>query len=396
MNVLLISESFHQYESGGRVVRYIAKFLKEKGHNINIIITNPKRDDFEKDSLYREYNIIFLPFRRRFYNRLNRLFFNTKEIKVFRELLNDIHPEVVHFASFEVNKPARLIGEVKKKHIPVVLQPWTMDFFCFQRFGYRENENCTKCAKGNFLDAFRNGCTDQKGIVIQLERFFLKKAALKADVFLSSNEDLDRILLDYGVSREKIVRYPVPFDYTFLTPECKDTDGKFVFYGQANTHKGINVLVDVFKQMPDKNLTLYPLSNFIFSKKDNPNIEVVNNTSWENGLITAVASSKAVLIPSLWSSSTEYSLCEALLFKKPVILFNVGVHKLLFTHKQNAMVINPGDIEGFKRAVMELDEDETLRKKIGNNGYDTLLKVNDPNLLHSVLIDAYKKEEHRY
>jgi glycosyltransferase involved in cell wall biosynthesis len=386
MKILLVCESARKHESGGRVVRYLTKILKTGNHQIKLVVLN---NDPNPDEFYTENDVEFIPIRTGFYTRFANIGLITKESIKFKKILKTYTPDVVHFASFDNGKPPQFITEANASSATVVLQPWTMQFYCEQGFGFRDGKKCNLCAGGNYVNALTKKCTNHKGIPALIKKKLLHKQALNADVFLSSNSELDQILVEYGVPKEKIVRFTVPFDYTFMLPPKMAEQDSAVFYGQPNAHKGLNVMVETFKILPAQKLKLYPLSLPQDTFKSS-NVEVINGVSWTKGLPEAIATSRMVLVPSLWSTSTEYSMCEALLFKKPVVVFNTGVHKHIFKNRVNAMVVEPNDIEAYANAIVELDEDAGLRKTIGENGYETLLKVNSIENLYPQLIGAYQ------
>jgi glycosyltransferase involved in cell wall biosynthesis len=392
MKIVLVCESSYKYESGGKVVRYITKFLTKNGNNVKIVVLSKERDDFELDSFYEENDVHYLPLRNNLHHRILRLFLKTRERKEFIKVLEEFKPNIVHFASFDNGKPPRFISDAKRFGAKVVLQPWTMQFFCAQGFGFRDGSMCNLCAKGNYLNALKYNCINYKGIPTLIEKYFLQKSAQKGVVLLSSNTDLDTILKDYGVVQEKIVRFPIPFDYCALKETQQSEGNYFVFYGQANSHKGLEVLLKVFESLPNIKLKICPLSPLSPEIISRDNIEIVNNVGWTNGLKEIIDNSKGVLLPSLWSTSTEYALCEALLLKKPVVIFNVGVHKDIFINKFNAMVVEPNDIAGFTRAVKELDENVQLRNILRVNGQRTLLEINNPEKLNHELLKGYSVE----
>ena len=388
MKILIVCESTYLYESGGRVVRYLTSILKNK-HQVKIVVLAPKRDDFSLGNFYDKIDIEFLPIKKNVFSRIINLLFITNKLEKFRGILGEYKPEVVHFASFDHTKPAQFIKDAKTFGARVILQPWTMHFYCTQGFGFRNNQQCTLCASGNYYNALIQKCTTIRSIPSLIEKKILHKQALKADGFLSSNKGLDEILLKYGVNNKDIHRFPVPFDYNFLNNIQTKEDNYFIFYGQANEHKGLKVLLEVFRKIKKQKLQIHPIDYLSKNEFENTNIEVINNSSWTNGLKEAIANAKVIILPSLWNTSTEYAMCEALLLKKPIIIFNVGVHKDVFTHKENAMVVEPNDIEGLKNAIIELDNDADLRIKIGSNGYKTLLKINNPKKLFLELNSAY-------
>jgi len=389
MKILLVCESSHINESGGRVVRYITKILKRDKNQVKLIVLSDRRDDYELGDFYIENDVEFLPIRRRLFDRIGRLFYKTKEVKTFIEILLKFSPDVVHFASFDHTKPSHFISEAKEYGAKVVLQPWTMHFYCSQGFGFRNGEQCTLCANGNYLNALTKKCVSIRSIPSLIEKKVLHKKAKKADLFLSSNSELDKILIKYGINQTDILRFPIAFDFTFLDNQTKKTGDYFIFYGQANSHKGLNVLLDVFANLPEQKLKVYPMNLLSKSISMSRNIEIINGINWNNGLGDEILISKAVLMPSLWSTSTEYALCEALLMKKAVVVFNVGVHKDIFKDGINALVVEPNDINSFAKAVLELDTNEELRLRIGENGYTTLLDINNPEKLYLQLMRGY-------
>jgi len=389
MKILIVCESTRKHESGGRVVRYLTKILKTGNHQVKLVVLN---NDPNPDSFYQENDVEFIPVRAGLYSRFANIFFTSGEAIKLRKILHDFSPEIVHFASFDNGKPPQFIAEAKKAGAKVVLQPWTMQFYCEEGFGFRKGEKCNLCAGGNYLNAITKGCTSYRGVPALIKKTLLHKQALKADIFLSSNSELDEILFKYGVTADKIVRFTVPFDYTSLVPPQAPEQDYSVFYGQPNSHKGLNVLIETFRMLPAKKLKIYPLSPLPANTFKSNNVETVNGATWTKGLPEAVASSKMVLIPSLWSTSTEYSMCEALLFKKPVVVFNTGVHKHIFKNGVNAMVVAPNDIEAYAKAVVELDENAELRKTIAENGYKSLLEINNTNKLYTQLIQAYQHQ----
>lgn len=395
MKILLVCESSYKFESGGRVVRFLSKILKKEGHQVRLLVLNLRRDDYDLDSFYRENEIIFFPVKRNLKYRMAKLFLRTEELKRYRSILDSFNPQIVHFASFDNEKPAKFIREAKKFGAKVILQPWTMQFYCAQGFGFRAGHRCDLCITGNYLNALKKGCISFKGIPLQMERFKLHKDALSADVFLSSNSELDSLLMQYGVESEKIVRFPVPFDCSFLEIQEENEGDYYIFYGQANGHKGLTVLLEAFKNLPHLKLRIYPLSPLDLDVSGRQNIEVFNGFNWNNGLKEAIINAKAVLVPSLWASSTEYAMCEALLLQKPVVIFNVGVHRDIFQNRVNAMVAAPYDVVSYTQAILEIDTDADLRKSVADNGFKTLLEINDPKKLGIQLIGAYSKDTWR-
>jgi glycosyltransferase involved in cell wall biosynthesis len=258
MNILLICESANDKTSGGKVVRYISKILKEQGHDVKLLVLEKKNKEFYSDQLCSSYQIEFMLFNKQ--ERFFSLFYNTLNINKYIRILENFKPDVVHFASFLNSKPAKLISEAKKSGAKVILQPWTMHFYCEQGFGFRKMKQCTNCIEKGYLEAYKSKCTNAVGLINQFERYILNKVALEADIVLSSNQDLDEILKKYGVSEKKIMRFPVPFDYDLIKKNSLKEEDYYIYYGQMNDHKGGKIILQIFKKSEELKLKIYPMN----------------------------------------------------------------------------------------------------------------------------------------
>ncbi len=387
MKILLVCDSTYFNSSGGKVARYLTKILKENGNQINIVVTSEKREDVDFDEFYIQQSVTFLPqYSNKRFNITN-LLFRTKHLKKFKEILIKYSPEVVHFASFDSGKPSEFIVEAKKINAKVVLQPWIMDFYCAQGYGFRDGKSCTLCADGNFQNAIIKKCIKIPFVISLYKRFKLKNASKLADIFLSSNLELDKILIKYGVPAKKIFRFPVPFDYNKIINESTATDNKLIYFGQNLKIKGVDFLINFFQKHKEFKIKFFPVGKLDI--KNSSNIQVIYNKSWNNGLSNEILSSKAVLIPSLWETTIEYVVYEALLHKKPIIIFNVGAHKYLFENYVNAFIAEKNDPISFLNILNDLQNNSKLCKEVGERGYQKLLEINNPNHLYNLLFEVY-------
>ncbi len=391
MKIVLVCESFSSRLSGGKVVRYLHDILSSHGHDVRVAITSPFDEQDTRIEGGKRF-IVPIPTGRRYYRRLYALANPYDVPPDFERLLDDFAPEVVHFASFDHTKSPNLYRLCKSRNVRTVLQPWTMHFYCAQGFGYLRDKNCNRCLQGGFSTAIAQGCTDLRGAVGQLERAVMHRVVPSAaDVLLSSNVDLDQILSTYGVPREKIQYFPVAFDTrASVAAGTPTTRGDYyIYYGQAASHKGTDFLIELFSELPDRQLRIYPMAPFSAARTLPPNIRIIPGLGWDTGLREAIAHARAVLVPSLWMTSTEYSLCEAMIMGKPVVAFDTGAHKNMLSHRETAMVVPIHDKVGFKAALDELEADPALYDKLVAAGTARIKEINAPERLHAQLMIAY-------
>jgi glycosyltransferase involved in cell wall biosynthesis len=119
------------------------------------------------------------------------------------------------------------------------------------------------------------------------------------------------------------------------------------------------------------------------------NVTLFTDRSWRTGLDINVAEAYGVILPSLWPSSTEYVLLEAMSLRKPVVAYNVGANQEILRDHENAMVIKPGDLNGFCEAVAELNANPELRTRLGDEAHRTIESTFSSSRLLDVLQNAY-------
>lgn len=389
MKILLVCESFSAKLSGGKVARYLYEILYNNGHQVEVAVTGNFDEDTPVVQRFPQ-QVTAIPKLTRL-KRLHSLLDHEVVPTRLVQLIEKFQPDVAHFASFDHTKSANLYYHCKSKGIRTALQPWTMHFFCAQGFGYRDNKNCQKCIDKGYLSALTERCVRPLSVFKQIERKILHdRVVTSADALLSSNRDLDEILLSYGISNTKLFRFPVAFDVSRVATPITRNGDYYIYYGQAEAHKGLRFVIDLFSRLPKKKLKIYPMAAMRITENLPPNIEIFNGLSWDNGLLEAISGAKAVLIPSLWKTSTEYSLCEAMAMKKPVVAFDIGAHKELLSHRKNAMVVNPYDAEQFLGALNELERDPELYARLSTGGAERIKEVNEPQELLGKLMAAYK------
>lgn len=386
MKILLIADSVSPFSSSGRVVHKISNALSL--NNIeNMILFNGEKDENTK------LNVKYIKSGTIFDTKLHQILPNnlTNETIAF---INEYKPTIVHFLSFNYSRSKYILNYLYCKKIKVILQPWIHDFYCAQMFGFRNGHECKACSKGNFLNALKYNCSPiSTGLLSAVNRQFLKKAALNADIFISSNSYMDVILEDYGVNRGKIKRMPIPFEKSVLENKAinKKDNNSFIFYGQAKDFKGFYLMKDIALKCPQIKFKLCPIGNKFDVNyfAECKNIEVITTFSASNGLFEEINNSIGVILPTLWPTTTEYSLYEAMYLAKAVVAFNVGVHKDILINRKNALLSDLGNIDDFVNNIIELAENKVLREEIGNNARDLVNKIADENLFFSQLLSIY-------
>jgi glycosyltransferase involved in cell wall biosynthesis len=96
-------------------------------------------------------------------------------------------------------------------------------------------------------------------------------------------------------------------------------------------------------------------------------------TGFQRDIAKVLSGLKAVVLPSL-HESTNLSLIEAMLLKKPVISTSIPSHLNIVEDGINGFLVRPGDPESIARSLIRLLKDNELIREMGEKGREIALK----------------------
>jgi len=136
---------------------------------------------------------------------------------------------------------------------------------------------------------------------------------------------------------------------------------RFAIIGDGESRTGIE------KKSAELNLSY---SYYITNPKEKTDILV---TSWETEIDQALAGLDIVVLTSN-NEGTPVSLIEAQAAYLPVVSTNVGGVEDIVIHGETGFITEVEDVKTFARYLVNLIEDESLRKKMGKSGYENVIK----------------------
>jgi glycosyltransferase involved in cell wall biosynthesis len=144
---------------------------------------------------------------------------------------------------------------------------------------------------------------------------------------------------------------------------------------KQKTKKNVRFLIigdgELRPQIEKKSVELgLTYSYFITNPKAKTDVLV---TSWETEIDQVLAGLNMVLLTSN-NEGTPVSLIEAQSARIPVVSTNVGGVEDVVIHGETGFITHVNDVQTFANYVLQLIEDEDLCKKMGNAGYDNVIK----------------------
>jgi glycosyltransferase involved in cell wall biosynthesis len=248
---------------------------------------------------------------------------------------------------------ARCLGEEKRRYrIPGKVAPGLMDLF------------------------WRN--QDEKARHLGARQSFLQSALQQADLLISPSQFLRSVYIEAGVDPEKIIflRHGVdsPAIDRSIPPEKPTGELRIGYLGQIVWHKGVHILEEAVRQVPDKRLKLRIYGNASAFPKyaetirryaaADPRIELAGAYQGEQEQAQILRELDAIVVPSLWYENCPLVVLEAFSNRIPVIASDLGGLSELVTHGENGLLFPAGSAQGLALQLRRLLDDPDLLPRL--------------------------------
>ena len=220
---------------------------------------------------------------------------------------------------------------------------------------------------------------------------FEKNAFLWADAVTAGSKESYEY---YNKLGSKVSFIPNAIDINSL-PSGVDTryEKQIIFAGRLSKEKGILTILETAKNLPnDIHLFIVGIGSeekeVINSMKNNENIHYLGYQPKEK-TIPLIRGSKLLLQPSL-AEGISATLLEAMACKTPVIVTNVGGNIELFENNKTGILIEPENSEELLKEIISLLNDKTKLSKLSKAAFEKVQEYDWSNIGKKYL-DLYKK-----
>ena len=311
-----------------------------------------------------------------------------------REFLAQVKPDVFHlFGGYLQSGSA--IHAAADLNIPVVVSLTDYWFLCHQIQLIRlDGHMCTYpsqqvvCTQCFVEDKRRNRWPEQlfPGLMRyywqldknQAQRFmqrreYLLEALNRADAIIAPSRFLGNVHIQWGVDPGKIIHARQGRSFPGLTADGlvkQPADHLRIGYiGQLTEIKGVHVLLQAVRQLPDARLSLQLYGDATkfpsYVKRlrriagHDPRIQF--ETPFRQGQLTQVFQELDVLVvPSLWYENSPNVILEAFGLRTPVIASELGGMAELVQHERNGLLFQAGDPHSLAEQLQRILDDPAL------------------------------------
>ena len=304
-----------------------------------------------------------------------------------RRLIHATSPDAAIVFRPEYQLTYSVLSELKANGIPAAL--WLVDFryWCSEGFLFNPTlrETCTRCVNGAHWNAVRYRCSDGS----------LAKSAYDATVRLVTHTALslhrlaDRYVVPTGTTlkiatdtlalpRERIHVIPHPMSPIETSSHPAAAQGRqVVFYGRLTPEKGLGILLDAVARVPDLRLEIYgldPLGREHVVRDDIERLGIADRVllsttlRFGEALIERLQSAAAIILPSVWPDTSDYTLLESMTLGKAVVVASGGGNAEIVTAAGAGLVFKSGDPASLASVLSEIVAGEHDLDAMGMRG----------------------------
>jgi glycosyltransferase involved in cell wall biosynthesis len=217
---------------------------------------------------------------------------------------------------------------------------------------------------------------------VEARMTFLRQTLSQVDAIISPSQFLRSTFIEAGVKPERIIFSRQGRDFPDVTPEMlrkTPSSGLRVGYiGQIARHKGVHVLFEAARQMPDASLSVRAYGDTTSFPEYTARLRrlIAGDERLElagvyrrQEVSQVLRELDVIVVPSLWYENSPNAILEAFGHRTPVVASNLGGMAELVRDGENGLLFALGDAEGLARQLRRLLDDPhvlpTLRAGIG-------------------------------
>ncbi len=327
----------------------------------------------------------------------------------FADLLKKLNPDVAHVGHLN-HLSTGLIDELNTLKIPIIFTLHDFWLMCprgqfltrsigtdnnFKVCNKQEDKKCaTDCYSVYFSGIVENNNDEIGNWQNWVHNRMLETKAIinKVNLFIApSNYLRDRFINDFNVPADKIVYldYGFPTEYLTQTDKSKEkTDYTFGYIGTHIPAKGVNILIEAFKQIEEKAaLKIFGRSNGqstnalkVMVKTAKNKIEFAGEYINHNLANDVFSNVDCIVVPSIWGENSPLVIHEAQACKVPVITADFGGMKEYVQHNINGLLFEHRNTKALAEQLKFAVLNPEKMKQLGEKGYLYSENGNVPNI----------------
>ena len=332
MKILLIN-NFHYRKGGSETVYFnTADILQQHGHEVIFFSCVD-----EKNEPCRQQDFFIKP-----NNKLSKLkgairyFYNTEAKRKIEKLILAEKPDIAHIHLFWGGISPSVLNVLHKYNIPVVHTVHDYRMVCPAYTFRTPNGNiCEDCQGKHFYKCVKHRCS--KGSLVQ--SILMAAEMYERNMFFNPTKKIDGFIFVSEFSRAKHIEYAPAFAKVASTVIYNTTKQPaeeflshkdrryFLYFGRLSSEKGVETLINAFKELPDIRLMIVGTGEEETRLKELAasfnNIEFKGYKQGDD-LKRIISDASFIIVPSEWYENNPMTIIEGYMQGVPVIGSAIG------------------------------------------------------------------------
>ncbi|MEP7377982.1 MAG: glycosyltransferase family 4 protein [Chloroflexota bacterium] len=376
MRILMLSDMYPPYIGGvEQHVRNLSRGLTQRGHAVTVVsMHHPERAEVADEDGVRVHRLRSTAWRATSLLGMGGRPYSPPlpdpaVMRSLRRIIKADRPEIIHAHNWMVDSVVPLKAWSKAR---LVLTLHGYDMTCAKRSLMYYSRECTgpgfskclRCAASNYGAA--------KGMTITIGNWLTRGGRRSAvDMFLpvshavAVGNDLERLRLPFQVLPnfvpDDVAQASAPSDYGSLLPE-----GPFcLFVGALRPHKGINVLLQAYNRLEGAPPLVVIGTKWSDTPRRFPPKVIVQEDVPHAAVMAAWRRATIGIVPSVAPDPCPTVALEAMASGVPLVASRNGGLSEMVDDGATGLLVEPGDADQLRRALITLLDDEAMRRRMG-------------------------------
>ncbi|MBP9855310.1 MAG: glycosyltransferase [Candidatus Omnitrophica bacterium] len=361
MRILIGHNQYQNYGGEDAVAMAEQRLLEEHGHTVYKYTrsnTELKNFPFKEKSRFMWY-----------------LAWSDKSYQELRKIIREFKPDIAHFHNIYFMMTPAVYYACQDEGVPVVQSLHNFRPLCANGLLFRNNHVCEKCLKGSLLNGIWHRCYQKSWIISALLVRMLSAHRKmntwkdKVDAFITATEFTKSKYLQAGFAPDKIFIKP---NFLYASPpELKADQGYALYVGRLSEEKGVEVLVNAWKEIKDYPLKIVgdgPLKAYLSGLLHNnqiQNVELLGHVD-DNKRNQLLQGAKFVIVPSICYETFSLIVAESMAYGVPVIGSRLGSLQEIIEDQKDGMLFEAGNSQDLANKVKQCissPEYENMRRQ---------------------------------
>jgi len=316
-------------------------------------------------------------------------------------LIRGWKPDLAHLHNFHHQISPSILPLLKRRGVTTVVTLHDWKWVCPIYTCFSRGRACERCRGGRFYRCALRRChrgSAARSLLAAAETTLhrsLLRLERRVDLFIAPSLFMKRKLRDMGL-RAPIAHLPHFIDAALYRPSLEPPrEASFIYFGRLAPEKGLGSLLRAANGLP------WPLV-MAGDGPMRPELEqaaaalpagrlTLHPHLGRDGLAEAVRRASFAVLPSEWYENAPLSILEAFALGKPVVASRIGGIPELVQDGETGLLVEPGDVEGLRRAVSGLASDPARAAEMGRRARRFVEERLNPEDHYHRLMAAYER-----